>query len=193
MTRYANSRIHKTGVNHCSVREAAGVKPPSDKTEAAAAPSLDPPVIRRQYADVYHIKLNSDATPVIHAPRRVPVKDQLKDKLNAMVNEDIIAPVSEPTGWVSSLLLVLKPAKLRICMDPRDLNRAIKREHCQMPTLEEMATRFGRAKVFTVMDAKSGFLQVELDDVSSRYLAEENARDNRMSGVEVIADDFLIT
>ena len=78
-------------------------------------------------------------------------------------------------------------------MDPRDLNRAIKREHCQMPTLEEMATRLGRAKVFTVMDAKSGFLQVELDDVSSRYLAEENARDNRMSGVEVIADDFLIT
>ena len=74
-----------------------------------------------------------------------------------MVNDDIIATVSEPTKWVSSLLLVSKPGKLRICMDPRDLNQAIRREHYQMPTIEEIATRLSSARVFTVVDAKMGF------------------------------------
>ena len=96
------------------------------------------------------------------------LRDKLKHELREMVNDDIIAPVSEPTEWVSSLLLVSKPRQLRICMDPRDLNRAIKREHYQMPTIEEIATRLSGARVFTVVDAKNGFWQVELDEESSR-------------------------
>ena len=39
-------------------------------------------------------------------------------------------------------------------MDPRDLNQAIRREHYQMPTIEEVATRLRNAKTFTVVDAK---------------------------------------
>jgi len=66
------------------------------------------------------------------------------------------------------LAACVKPGKLRICMDPRDLNRAIKREHYQMPTIEEIATRLSGARVFTVVDAKNGFWQIELDDESSR-------------------------
>ena len=64
--------------------------------------------------------------------------------------------------------LVSKPGKLRICMAPRDLNRVIRREHYQMPTIEEIATRLSGARVFTVVDAKNGFWQVELDEESSR-------------------------
>ena len=85
------------------------------------------------------------------------LRDKLKHELREKVNDDIIATVSEPTDWVSSLLLVSKPGKLRICMDPRDLNRAIKREHYQMPTIEEIATRLSGARVFTVVNATSGF------------------------------------
>ena len=79
-----------------------------------------------------------------------------------------ITPFTEPTDWVSSVLLVAKPGKLRVCLDPRDLNIAIMREHYPMPMLEEISTRLGRASVFTVLDAKSGFWQVELDEESSR-------------------------
>ena len=169
----------------------------------------------------YHIEIDRDVNPVVHAPRRVPValRDKLKHELREMVNDDIIAPVSEPTEWVSSLLLVSKPGKLRICMDPRDLNRAIRREHYQMPTIEELATRLRGARVFTVVDAKNGFWQVELDEESSR-LTTFNTPFGRyrckhmpfgissapevwqrkmhetiegLDGVEVIADDFLIT
>ena len=57
-----------------------------------------------------------------------------------MVDIDIIAPVHEPTEWVSSMLVVAKPNKLRMCLDPSDLNKAIRREHYPMPTVEEVAS-----------------------------------------------------
>ena len=132
-------------------------------------PCFDKADIQHQYVDVfqglekipgqYHIEIDRDINHIVHAPQRVPValRDKLKHELREKVNDDIIATVSEPTDWVSSLLLVSKPGKLRICMDPRDLNRAIKREHYQMPTIEEIATRLSGPRVFTVVNATSGF------------------------------------
>lgn len=61
------------------------------------------------------------------------------------------------------MLVVVKPNKLRICLDPRDLNKAIRREHYQMPTVEEATTRLSQAKKFIVVDAKDGFWQKRLD------------------------------
>ena len=60
-----------------------------------------------------------------------------------------------------------------MCLDPRDLNRAIKRSHYPLPTIEEVATRLSAAKVFSVLDAKYGFWQVKLDEKSS-YLTTMN-------------------
>ena len=168
----------------------------------------------------YHIVTDDSVTPVIHPPRRVPVplRERVKEKLDEMVQREIIKPVTEPTAWVSSMLVVVKPDKLRICIDPRDLNRAICREHYQMPTIEEVATRLTDAKKFTVLDAKEGFWQKRLDEDSS-YKTTFNTPFGRfrwmrmpfgicsapevwqrtmhafvehLDGVEVIADDFLI-
>ena len=71
------------------------------------------------------------------------------------------------------MLAVVKPNKLRICIDPRDLNRAIYREHYQLPTVEEVTTWLAGAKKFTVCDAKVGFHQIQLDEESS-YLTTFN-------------------
>ena len=56
---------------------------------------------------------------------------------------------------------------MRICLDPRNLNKAIKREHFPLPTIEEVTARMPNAKVFSVLDAKSGFWQIPLDESSS--------------------------
>lgn len=79
----------------------------------------------------YHIVTDETVPPVVHPPRRVPValRNQIKDKLDDLVASDILAPVTKPTAWVSSMLVVAKPNRLRICLDPRDLNQAIRREH----------------------------------------------------------------
>ena len=53
------------------------------------------------------------------------LKDRLKDELKKMEETGVIIKVTEPTDWVSSLVVVEKPkGKLRVCLDPRDLNAA---------------------------------------------------------------------
>ena len=82
---------------------------------------------------------------------------------------NVITKVDEPTEWVSSLVIVEKKnGNLRICLDPRDLNKAIMREHYKLPSREEIASQFTGAKIFSKLDASSGFWQVQLDDASSR-------------------------
>ena len=167
----------------------------------------------------YHIEIDPSIRPVQHTPRRVPVplKAKLKEKIDEMEKEGIIIQETKPTDWISSLVAVQKPGKLRVCIDPRDLNRAIKRPKYQMPTVDEVLPKLAQAKVFTVLDAKDGFYQVKLDKESSllttfwtpfgryRYLRmpqgissapeEYQRRQNEalagLNGVEVIADDIL--
>ena len=168
----------------------------------------------------YHIKVDPDVQPVQHAPRRVPValRYQLQQTLDSLAHQSIIASVTQPTPWVSSMVVIPKGnGSLRICLDPQDLNRAIQREHYPLPTIEEIATRLHKAKPFTILDVQSGFWHVKLDEPSS-FLTTFNTPFGRyrwkrmpfgissapevfqrkmheliegLQGVEVVADDFV--
>ncbi|GBN22426.1 Transposon Ty3-G Gag-Pol polyprotein [Araneus ventricosus] len=118
----------------------------------------------------YHIELKPNAVPVIHPPRRVPqaLQSRLKETLNRLEADKIISKVNKPTDWVQSLVIVEKPnGSLRLCLDPRDLNRVIKREHHLIPSAEDIISRLEGKKLFTVLDLKDGFWQVPLDNESS--------------------------
>ena len=56
---------------------------------------------------------------------------------------------------MNSMVIVETPKKLRICIDPRDLNKAIKREHFPVKTIEEKVQNMPGAKVFAKLDAAS--------------------------------------
>lgn len=80
----------------------------------------------------------------------------------------VIKKINEPTSWVLVLVAVEKPnGKLRTCLDPRDLNKAVKREHFKLPTRDEIMAQFGGAKWFSKLDASSGFWQMKLDEEGS--------------------------
>ena len=84
-----------------------------------------------------------------------------------MKSSGVIRKVDEPTDWVSSMVIVEKPNKtLRICLDPRNLNTAVKREHFQLPTIEETTSRMSGTKVFSKLDANHGYWQLKLDSES---------------------------
>jgi hypothetical protein len=87
-----------------------------------------------------------------------------------MVNLGVIAKQDEPTDWVSSMVVVRKPGKLRICLDPKDLNRAIKREHYHLQTIDEIIERLPKACVFSRFDATHGFWHIQLDNDSSKFI-----------------------
>ena len=113
----------------------------------------------------YKLEVKQDAQPVVHPPGRVPValKEKLKGDVERLQDLGIIAKVLEP--WVSSLVSAQKPnGKLRVCIDPKDLNQALRRSHYPTPTIDEL----GMAKVFSNVNVKNGSWHVELDDKSSR-------------------------
>lgn len=61
-----------------------------------------------------------------------------------------------------------KPSgKLRVCIDPKPLNKALKRSHYPLPTIEDVLPDLNRARVFSVCDVKNGFWPVELEEESS--------------------------
>jgi len=119
----------------------------------------------------YSLKIDPTVKPVVHGPRKLPqaLTHKVKDKLKEMEADGHIKKVTEPTDWVSSMCTVMKSDKsVRVCLDPKDLNRAIKREHYPIPTIEDvLADMPPDADTFSVLDAKNGFLQIKLDYESS--------------------------
>ncbi|XP_062610112.1 uncharacterized protein LOC134271904 [Saccostrea cucullata] len=115
----------------------------------------------------HKIQLDKNVPPVIHPCRKVPftLHDKLKQELDRMEKANVICKVE-----VSSIVLpVKKNGALTVCLDPRDLNKAIKREHFKLPSREEVMSKFKDAKYFSKPDASSGFWQMKLDKQSSMY------------------------
>ena len=118
----------------------------------------------------YHITIDPAVPPVVHPPRRVPeaLKEPLKKELDSLVAQGILAKVTQPTDWVNSLVCVTKSTgALRLCLDPKDLNCAVKRPHYFTPTLEDILPKLNGAKCFSILDARSGYWNIKLDQKSS--------------------------
>ena len=119
----------------------------------------------------YHMTVDKNVPSVVRPPRRVPVamQSKVKAELQRMTKLGVIAPITEPTEWVSSMVATHKKdtSDIRLCIDPRDLNRALKRPHHPTRTVEEVATKMEGATIFSVLDAKSSFWQIPLDYESS--------------------------
>mgnify|MGYP001564044659 CR=1 FL=1 len=62
----------------------------------------------------------------------------------------VISKVNEPTDWANSMVVTQKPnGALRVCLDPRDLNENIKREHYQLPKKEEIYAEMQGAQIYS--------------------------------------------
>ena len=118
----------------------------------------------------HHIKVKEDTSPKVHPPRKIPasLREKIKEELDNMEKTGVIRKIDEPTEWVNSMVVVEKPTGgLKICLDPIDLNKAIKREYYQLPTFEEIINRLSGAKLFTKLGANNGYWQMPLDEESS--------------------------
>ena len=118
-----------------------------------------------------HIDLDPSVTPVRAPTRRVPEAklDRVNEELKRLCEEGIIRLVTQPTDWLSNMLIKEKPnGKLRICIDlSQTINKALKRPKYTIPTIEERLPLLTKAKVFTVVDVSEAFHTIELDEESS--------------------------
>lgn len=75
-----------------------------------------------------------------------------------MEKTGIISKIVKPTDFVNSLVIVSKQdGAIRVCLDPQYLNSCIKREHIQLPTVDEISAKLKGAKYFTILDANKAF------------------------------------
>ena len=107
----------------------------------------------------YQVKLHIDESvqPVAQPHRRVPfhVRQQLEEQLKRDEDLGVVERIEGPTPWVSPIVIAPKPnspRQVRVCVDMRQANQAIKRERQVTPTIKEIIGDLNGAKVFSKLD-----------------------------------------
>ncbi|KAK0133586.1 hypothetical protein N1851_030913 [Merluccius polli] len=123
--------------------------------------------------DPVKIELKTDCEPYsLTTPRRIPfpLLPKVEAELRRMLALGIIEEVTEPSDWCAPMVPVEKKNKeqVRVCVDLKRLNKAVKRERYILPTLEDIAPKLVGAKVFSTLDASCGFWQIPLDAASQK-------------------------
>ena len=141
----------------------------------------------------YKFQLKQNAKPTRHAPRKVPIhlQDAFHKEIRNLEQLGILEETKDVTEWVNSFVIVEKKVstdsnsnkiptnssnqghsmdkKLRICLDPRDLNEALEREPYYTQSIEEIMAKFHGMTRFTIADFNKGYWMVELDPESRKY------------------------
>ena len=82
----------------------------------------------------------------------------------------VIEKVEEYREWCAGMVVAPKTnGDVRICVDLTKLNKSVKRENFPLPRVEEILVTLEGSRVFSKMDANSGFWQIELEEESRRY------------------------
>ena len=127
----------------------------------------------------YHINTDPSIPPKRLPCRPVPVHQQheFKKQLNEMLDAGVITEVHEATPWINSFVIVETvqngKKKLRICLDPMPLNKALMHESYITCTPDDVYHKLANAKYITVIDFKKSFWQFVLDEEIS-YLTTFN-------------------
>ena len=124
----------------------------------------------------YKFHLKPEHKPTRHSPRKVPIhlEDAFKEEIKSLVELGILEEVTEHTDWVNSYVIVEKDTsnhhtpnhtikrKLRICLDPRDLNEALDRVPYHTCSVDEITAKLKGMTVFTIVDFKKGYWMMVL-------------------------------
>ncbi|CAB4042017.1 Hypothetical predicted protein, partial [Paramuricea clavata] len=115
------------------------------------------------------LHIDPDVSPKQQPHRRIPfhVRSDVEKELKRLEELDIIEKVDGPTPWISPIVVVPKKSgEVRICIDMREANQAVKREKHLMPTIDDLVADLNGAAVFTTLDLSSGYHQLELAEES---------------------------
>ena len=119
----------------------------------------------------HHIKL-TDPVPFKEAYRRIPPQmyDEVKTHLQEMLDLGAIRPSNSP--WASAIMLVRKKdGSLRFCIDLRKLNNRTVKDAYSLPRIESILDSLGGAQIFSTLDLKAGYWQVEMAEECKAYTA----------------------
>ena len=122
----------------------------------------------------YQVHVDPSITPKQTPCQQVAVhlKQPFKQEIDQMLQAGILKPVHQATPWINRFVLVegkdkLGKLKLRICLDPTNLNKALVHKPYHFKTPEDFAHLLADACVLTASDCRKGFWHQQLDEASS--------------------------
>ena len=131
--------------------------------------------VRTMPGEKFHISLTENAHPFcVTTPRTIPFayRDKLKKEIDLLIDQEIIAPVTEPTDWCAPIVVAPKKDtdRIHMCVDLFHLNRFVRQERYPSVTPAEAVANIkqSQAKYFTVFDALKGYHQCPLDEESQK-------------------------
>ena len=131
--------------------------------------------VRTMPGEKFHISLTQEAKPFcVTSPHTIPFayRDKLKQKIDLLVEQNIIIPVTEPTEWCVPIVVAPKKGtdRIRMCVDLSKLNKFVCREHYPSTTPQEAVADPAviSQNFFTVFDALKGYHQCPLDEESQK-------------------------
>ena len=124
-------------------------------------------------ARVKPVKLDTgDCEPINERPYKnpVPLLNELQRQINVLLDADIIEPSVSP--WNSpSVLVPKKSKKYRLTINFKKLNSRLKKNAMAPPDIDLIMDRLGGMEYFTILDARSGFFHIPLDEESKEKTA----------------------
>ena len=88
----------------------------------------------------------------------LPLRQKVEDKLNRMESMGVISKVDSPTPWCAGMVVAPKKSgAIRICVDLKPLNQNVMREVHPLPKVDNTLAQLTGAKLFSKLDANSGF------------------------------------
>ena len=121
---------------------------------------------------VQHVIDTGDAIPIKQRPYRVSpdVKKEIDRQVDEMLEKGIIQESVSP--WSSPVVLVKKKdGSFRFCVDFRKVNKVTKVDSFPMPLVADALDSLAGASVFSVLDLKSGFWQIQMQEDSKQKTA----------------------
>ena len=112
----------------------------------------------------HRIDLHDD-TPFKQKYRRIP--PAMVEEVRAHIQELIASGVIRPSHsqFSSNVVLVKKQnCSLRLCIDYRQLNSRTVKDNYALPRIDEILDSLSGNKFFTVLDMKSGYHQIEIEE-----------------------------
>jgi len=108
------------------------------------------------------------ATGNVEVIHKMQHKGRVQVELKRMEDMGVISKVTEPTPWCAGLVVAPKaqPGKICLCVDLTHLNKWLCRERHILPAVDHTLAMLAGAKVFTKLDATSGFWQIPLSEES---------------------------
>ena len=98
---------------------------------------------------------------------RLNLQGKVQDKIQDLIDRKIVEPVQGFSKWQSPLVIVPKKGgDIRVCVDLRLVNKAVKPEKYPIPTIEDVSAKLEGCTVFSTLDLRDAFHHVRLDDES---------------------------